>query len=144
MNKKKYAVVGVSHRAFNMFMDEIVNTYKDRAKIVAMLDKDKTRMKAYNDSRDVNLPAYKPEEFDKMIHETKPDVVLVTCPDAVHHEYVIKALNYNLDVVVEKPLTIDEQKCGEIAAAQAKSKGKSGPSFQPFDEFIKKWPRTCG
>ena len=49
MAVKRYAVVGVSTRAIYMFLDEIRGTYSDRAQVVAMLDKDRSRMKWYND-----------------------------------------------------------------------------------------------
>lgn len=124
MRKKKYAIVGVSHRAYSMFMDPLLKEYKSCADFVAMLDKDLGRMKRYNESIDANIPMYGEGEFDKMISETRPDVIIVACPDALHHIYVIKALQIDIDVIVEKPLTTDIENCSDIYKAAQESKGK--------------------
>ncbi len=129
MGAKRYAVAGVSNRAMQMFLDQIRETYHDRAKTVALLDKDRSRMKLYNEQRKVALPCFSPEQFDEMIEQTRPEVVIVACQDGLHHHYVIEALKHDLDVIVEKPLTIDEQKCAAIAQAAAKSKGKVTVTF---------------
>jgi predicted dehydrogenase len=121
MKKKKYAVIGVSNRAFSMFMDTIRGDYKEYADLVAMLDSDPSRMDSYNKSRKCNIPAYSPEQFDKMLKETSPDKLIVACHDGMHHHYVIKALERDIDVIVEKPLTISEHYCAQIAEAVEKS-----------------------
>ncbi|MFH1615009.1 MAG: Gfo/Idh/MocA family oxidoreductase [Planctomycetota bacterium] len=127
--KKRYAVVGVSSRSINLFMNQMLDVYTDYAEFVAMLDKDRGRMQRYNTSRNLNIPTYIPEEFDKMIKETRPDVVIVACQDSIHHHYIIKALGHNLDVISEKPLTIDEEKCASIVAAEIASKGTITVTF---------------
>jgi len=127
--KKRYAVVGMSNRGIHLFVNEMLDTYKDYAELVAMLDKDRGRMKRYNDSRNLDIPVYMPDEFDEMIKQTRPDVVIVTCHDAMHHHYIIKTLEHNLDVISEKPLTTDEEKCAAIVAAEAASKGKVTITF---------------
>lgn len=129
MSRKRYAIVGVSGRAIGMYMDNIRQTYSDKAQLVAMLDKDSTRMARYNEKTALELPCYSPDEFVLMVEETKPNVVIVACPDAFHHEYVIKALAHDLDVLIEKPLTIDEAKCAAIARAAAASKAKARVTF---------------
>lgn len=129
MARKRYAVVGVSNRAVYLFLDMIKDVYKDRAEVVAMLDKDRSRMDWYNRQRKTDLPCFLPDEFDKMVEQIKPDVVIVACQDGMHHHYVIKALKHDIDVIVEKPLTIDEEKCAALARAEAKSKGKVTVTF---------------
>ncbi|MFH1614078.1 MAG: Gfo/Idh/MocA family oxidoreductase [Planctomycetota bacterium] len=124
MNRKRYAVVGVSNRAFSMYMDPIRGIYKAHAQLVAMLDKDPLRIKSYNETRKENIPGYSPDEFNKMIKETKPDVIIVACVDNLHHLYVIKALEHDLDVIVEKPLTTSEKYCKQLVDAARKSTGK--------------------
>ena len=72
---------------------------------------------------------YAPDDFDRMVRETRPDVIVVTCHDAMHHHYVIQALKHDLDVIVEKPLTTDEAKCVAIVKAQARSRGRVRVTF---------------
>ena len=59
-------------------------------------------------------------EFDAMIRETKPDVVLVTTMDSVHYIYIIRAMQLGVDVITEKPLCTDEQQCQAILYAERK------------------------
>ena len=124
MARKRYVVVGVSNRAIYLFMDSIRETYKDHAELVGMLDKARSRMDWYNEQRKTDLPCFLPDQFGQMIEQTKPDVVIVACQDGMHHHYIIESLKRDLDVIVEKPLTIDQEKCAALAQAEAKSKGK--------------------
>ena len=119
---KRYAIAGVSNRAISMFMSAITGKYSDVAQLVAMLDKDTGRMRNYNEKNGLSLPGYLPDEFDQMVRETQPDVIIVTCPDSMHHHYIVEALKRDLEVIVEKPLTIDAEKCAAIAAAAQTSR----------------------
>lgn len=129
MKKKKYAVIGVSGRAYGMFMDPLIDTYHHHVTLVAMLDPDSRRMEEYNRSRKCTIPQYQPEQFDKMVKETQPDVIIVACQDSLHHDYIIKALKYNIDVISEKPLTTDVEKCSQIIRAQAESSAEVTVTF---------------
>ena len=64
------------------------------------------------------------QDFDLMLKELKPDAVLVTVPDGLHHEYIIRALNQGVDVYTEKPLTNTREKCLAIRGAE-KASGKT-------------------
>lgn len=63
------------------------------------------------------VKTYKSEEFDNMIEAEKPDAVIVTSVDRTHHTYIIRALELGCDVITEKPMTVDEEKCQEILDA---------------------------
>ncbi len=58
-----------------------------------------------------------------MIEIEKPDCVIVTSIDRTHHKYIIKAMELGCDVILEKPMTVDNVKCQEILDA-AKRTGK--------------------
>ena len=49
-----------------------------------------------------------------MIAEQKPDYVIVTTMDRTHHQYIIRAMELGCDVIVEKPVTVDEFRMQEI------------------------------
>jgi predicted dehydrogenase len=64
------------------------------------------------------VPAYPAARFDDLLRETKPDTVFVCSKDSTHHDYIIRALHAGCDVITEKPLTIDAEKCRAILDAQ--------------------------
>ena len=117
MAKTRYAHVGIGGRA-RMYYNAIATTYKDTAELVAFCDINQTRMNYANQQLEKQgynaVPTYMPDEFEKMIKETKPDIVIVTSIDRTHHRYIIKAMELGCDVISEKPMTVDAVKCQEI------------------------------
>jgi predicted dehydrogenase len=116
--KKRYAIVGTGSRA-GMFVNAIVETYSDVAEIVAFCDLSFTRMGWYNAKINQMAglsprPTYHATQFDQMIAETKPDVVIVTTIDATHHHYIVRAMELGCDVITEKPMTTDIDKTRQI------------------------------
>lgn len=63
------------------------------------------------------IPAYPAADFERMIQQEKPDIVIVTTIDRTHHTYIIRALELGCDVITEKPMTTDENRCQEILDA---------------------------
>lgn len=119
--KRRYAVVGTGGRA-KMFVDAIAGTYGETNELVALCDLSPTRMGWYNvqirESYGVGpLPTFHPDQFEQMVKETRPDVVIVTSVDYTHHEYIIRAMELGCDAITEKPMTIDDEKARAIFAA---------------------------
>ena len=118
MSKKRFAQVGLGGRA-RMFYSAVADTYKETSELVGFCDINRTRMEFANsiikDKYGYNeVPMYGADEFEKMILETKPDTVIVTSIDRTHHRYIIKAMEMGCDVISEKPMTVDANKCQEI------------------------------
>ncbi len=118
MEKKRYAHVGLGGRA-RMYYEAISTTFKDVADLVGICDINRTRLEYANKMLQETykfheVPMYGADEFEKMIEEQKPDVVIVTSIDRTHHRYIIKAMEMGCDVISEKPMTVDAQKCQEI------------------------------
>lgn len=118
MTQKRYALVGTGGRA-RMFVDAIAGPYHDSAQLVAFCDLSQTRMDWYNaalaDRYDYpELPTYHADDFDRMVAETKPDVVIVTTMDSTHHQYIIRAMELGCDAISEKPMTTDAAKANAI------------------------------
>ena len=118
MNKKRFAHVGIGGRA-RMYYEAIAKTYNESSELVAFCDVNQTRMDYANSVLEGELgyhkvPTYMAEDFEKMIKETKPDTVIVTSVDRTHHRYIIKAMEMGCDVISEKPMTVDAEKCQEI------------------------------
>lgn len=113
---KRYALIGTGGRAAFHYM-AIVRDYQATAKLVAFCDLVQTRMDVANKriSQFVEpVPTYKSTGFDRMIAEQKPDYVIVTTIDRTHHQYVIRAMELGCNVIVEKPVTVDESRMQEI------------------------------
>jgi len=121
MTKKKYVQVGTGGRA-EFFYSAIATTFRETSELLAFCDVNQTRMdyanKLLTDKYNYNaVKTYKSEEFDNMIEAEKPDAVIVTSVDRTHHTYIIRALELGCDVITEKPMTVDEEKCQEILDA---------------------------
>lgn len=67
---------------------------------------------------------YLPEQFDKMIEETKPDALIVACMDCFHVDYLLKGLERGLDVICEKPMCTNVEDVLRVVESEKKSSGK--------------------
>ncbi|GAB3647148.1 Gfo/Idh/MocA family oxidoreductase [Glycomyces tarimensis] len=127
----RYALVGTGSRA-NMFVNALVER-GDKARLVALADTNAHRIDVHRaaiEAAGVPAPAaYAAADFAKLLDETKPDTVIVTCVDAYHHEYILAALDRDLDVICEKPLTTTAEHAAEILAAEERSAGKVTVTF---------------
>ena len=135
MGKKRYAVVGTGSRS-SMYIRAITTTYKDVAELVGFCDSNQSRMNYYNNvflkeqcDNHPDVPTYKADQFDRMIAETKPDVIIVTSMDRTHHKYTCRAMELGCDVISEKPMTIDVEKCQQIIDTQKRTGRKLTVTF---------------
>ena len=119
--KKRFVQVGTGGRA-RFFYTALATTYAETSELVAICDINKVRME-YTNNVLVNDLGYHPvrmymaDEFDKMIETEKPDVVIVTSIDRTHHRYIKRAMELGCDVISEKPMTVDTDKCNQILDA---------------------------
>ena len=116
--KVKYALVGAGSRA-RMFIDPLATTFRNEGELVGLADPNPGRLSYYNrrlveELEYHEVPTYSSDEFDSMIEETEPDVVIVTTVDAFHHEYAVRAMELGCDAITEKPMTTDVEKCNLI------------------------------
>ncbi len=116
--KKRYAHVGLGVRS-TMYTDAMVGDFKECCDLVGHCDLSQGRMDLCNrrieEKGGKAVKTYKAEQFDQMIAETKPHVVIVTTgPDVTHSDYICRAMELGCDVVTEKPMTTDEAKCCQI------------------------------
>lgn len=120
-DRKRYAIVGTGGRA-GMFVRAITETYPQHGELVGLSDLSQTRMDWYNTQLAENLdmapiPTYHSDNFDQMVAETKPDVIIVTTMDSTHHRYIIRAMELGCDAISEKPMTTDAEKANAIFEA---------------------------
>src|SRR4051812_1318085 len=106
MAKKRYVLVGTGGRAIS-FIEPLVTRYGGDGELLALCDLSPTRMAHYNALLAGRLgyralPTYRADQFDAMLREQRPDVVIVTSKDSTHHDYIIRALHAGCDVITEK------------------------------------------
>ncbi len=119
--KKKYVLVGTGGRA-EFFYGSIVRDFPETCDLVAFCDINQTRMDYANRLLEEKyshhkINTYPAAQFEEMIEAEKPDTVVVTSVDRTHHLYIIKSLESGCDVVTEKPMTVDAEKCQAIIDA---------------------------
>jgi predicted dehydrogenase len=122
--KTRYALVGVGQRS-DLYREAVLKTHADYCQMAGYCDLNEGRLRlARQKARDlggVEVPVYPAADFDRMLRETKPDVVIVTTKDGTHNQYIIRAMELGYDVMTEKPMTTDEEKCRAILDAQRKT-----------------------
>lgn len=116
--KKKVAMIGTGIRGLEMWGLPVVKRYPDHVEFVGLCDPNPGRVETVKRILNVSCPTF--TDFDKMMQETKPDLLIVTTVDCYHDQYIIKGMEYGADIITEKPLTTDETKCQHIIDAEKK------------------------
>ena len=124
--KRRYVVAGTGHRS-RMYLDAIAGPHRDDADLVGVVEPNPGR-------RDVQLKRLaaagldadslvtgRPDELEAVITKTGADRLIVTAPDYTHADLITRGLTAGVDVVVEKPLTIDPPSTRRIAEAVQQS-----------------------
>ncbi len=124
-NKKRFVQVGTGGRG-RFWYKALVTDYSDTSELLAFCDINKTRLEYANrvlveECGYHAVPTYGADEFEKMIEEQKPDVVIVTTIDRTHDKYMIKAMEMGCDVITEKPMTMSAEKCQAILDTQKRT-----------------------
>ncbi|MDX6280242.1 MAG: hypothetical protein QOH03_1313, partial [Kribbellaceae bacterium] len=131
--RRRYAVVGLGARA-QTFVNALAGPYADRAQLVGFCDVNQTRMAVHNrwlaeKFGMAAIPAYEAGDFARMLVEQRVDAVVVTSMDRTHDDYIVTALEAGLDVITEKPMTMDPERCRRILAAAEKATGSVRVAF---------------
>jgi len=120
--KLKIALVGTGIRGTSFWGKRLRENYSDILEFVGLCDINPGRLEYGRKYIGVTCPTF--TNFEKMIKQTKPDLVIVTTKDSTHHQFIIKGLDMGCDVLTEKPITIDETKAQAIIDAERRSHKK--------------------
>lgn len=119
MEKKRFCLVGASSRGFGMYAARIASEkYRDKCKLVGIYDINPGRSRYVSQSSG-DVRVY--ETFYEMIHDAKPDAVIVTTMDSFHAEYAIKAMEYGCDAIIEKPMCINVEQVRALLDARERT-----------------------
>lgn len=115
--RRRYAIVGLGSR-HDVYQDGIETTHARWAELVAVCDSNPGRVElARRRSARNRAPApagYIAADFDRMLRECRPDVVIVTTTDSSHHHYLVRAMEAGCDTITEKPMTTTVEACRQI------------------------------
>jgi predicted dehydrogenase len=125
--KLRMAIVGTGSRGSFTWGREVVAGYSDVVEIVGLCDHNGKRVEAAKKLIGTGAPTFR--DFDRMIKETRPDVVTVTTVDSAHARYIIRAMELGCDVMSEKPLCTDEEQARAILESQKKTGKKITVTF---------------
>lgn len=120
----KVAIVGAGSRQ-KMYRDAVVSDYATNHDLVALCDNNTHRLNLAAEAAHVEgtngVATYEAAQFSQLLSEQKPDTIVVTTPDFLHHDYIIRAFEAGCNVICEKPMTIDLDKLKKIIDARDKS-----------------------
>lgn len=116
--RRTYAIVGTGSRA-QMYLAAMAGPHADVAHLVAAADSNPGRLDwSLGQYPGLGQPErFAPAQLGAVIAAKAVDRVIITTPDYTHADYIVTALRAGADVVVEKPLTIDQAGVRAIAAA---------------------------
>ena len=115
--RMKVALVGTGIRGSTMWGRNLIRDYANEVEYVGLCDHNPGRLEYVKQYMGASCPTF--TDFDEMIRATGPDTVIVTTVDSTHHQFIIRAMELGCDVVTEKPMTTDAQKCQAILDTQA-------------------------
>ncbi|MFS0734968.1 Gfo/Idh/MocA family oxidoreductase [Microbacterium sp. 1P10UB] len=121
----RYALIGSGHRA-EMYVAAIAGAHADVAELALIVEPNPTRADyaiaaALRHGATAAPRAAHPDELVRALEEKHIDRVIVCAPDATHADLIDRCLRAGVDVVVEKPLTIDEDGARLVATAAAET-----------------------
>lgn len=117
--RRRVALVGTGIRGSGLWGKNLVENYPGAVEFVGLCDINPGRLATVKAKMGVDCPTF--TDFDAMLRETKPAWVIVTTVDATHHEFIIAAMEAGANVITEKPMTTDAEKCQAILDAQART-----------------------
>lgn len=119
-NKKiKVAVVGTGHRGTRMWGSSLLAEYPEYLEFVGLCDNNEGRLKVGKELIGTSCPTY--TDFEEMMKETKPDILIVTTDDDTHDYFISRGMELGADIITEKPMAIDEKKIQTIIDAEKKT-----------------------
>lgn len=135
--KRRLLMVGTGARGTNFWGRALIKNFPEKVEFVGLCDTNIGRL-AYAKEK-IGTSCQTSTNFEQLLRQVQPDMIIVTTPDSLHDEYIVKGLQYGADVITEKPMTTDEKKCKAILDAQKKAKGRLivGFNYRYIDTFTR-------
>lgn len=129
--KKKIEVVlvGTGSRGSGTWGKNLVGPYAEFVEMVGLCDINHKRVEVAKEIIGTNAKTYHSSDFDLMIKEQKPDIVIVTTTDSFHVDYIVRAMELGCDVISEKPIATEAEQCQRIIDTEQKTGKKVNVGF---------------
>jgi predicted dehydrogenase len=117
--RRRFVNVGLGSRS-RMYIGALTKTFREGNELVGVCDTNPGRLELAVKTaaaEGAQPKGYLAADFDRMLAELKPHAVIVTTPDAIHDEYIVRALDAGCDAITEKPLTTTPEKAQGILDA---------------------------
>ena len=119
-NKKtKVVLVGTGIRGITFWGRRLVEQYSNILEFVGLCDINPGRLEYGKEYIGADCPTF--TDFEEMMNNTQPELLIVTTVDATHDYFIIKGMEMGADVLTEKPMTTDEVKCQNIIDAEKRT-----------------------
>jgi len=116
MGRKRCAFVGIGHRV-GSWIDPAVTRYAGGVEVVGLCDPVVRRCEDVKEQYKLaSAGCY--GDYDRMLAETRPDMVVVCSPEGFHADQIVKALRAGARVATEKPLCVTGADARSILAAE--------------------------
>ncbi|MDR1416762.1 MAG: Gfo/Idh/MocA family oxidoreductase [Prevotellaceae bacterium] len=125
--KLRLAIVGTGGRGTGMWGHDILRDYSEYVEFVGLCDSNAGRVETGKRIIGTSCPTF--TDFEKMMQEAKPDVLIVTTIDGTHHQFIIRGMELGADIITEKPMTTDEKKAQLILDAEKRTGKKCRITF---------------
>ncbi len=127
--KTKVVLVGTGSRGSSTWGKALVGPYADYVEMVGLCDINSKRLEVAKEIIGIKVKTYHSNDFDLMIKEQKPDVVIVTTVDSFHVDYIVRAMELGCDVISEKPIATEADQCQRIIDTEKKNGQKVNVGF---------------
>lgn len=117
--KTRIALVGLGIRGTSMWGSSVLKDYPDFVEFVGLCDHNPGRLETGKRLIGADCPTF--TDFEKMMRETKPEVLIVTTDDNTHDYFIEKGMEMGANIICEKPMAIDEKKIQKIIDAEKRT-----------------------
>lgn len=119
IKKMKIALIGTGIRGSRMWGRDLIKDYAKYVEFVGLCDINPGRLAFAKEYIGADCPTF--TDFEEMMVKTKPELLIVCTKDSNHHEFIIRGMELGVNVLSEKPMTIDEHKVQAIIDAEKRT-----------------------
>ena len=116
------SIIGCGSRGFHAY-GMLINQLKDKFKIVSLCDTNEEELKIVSDTFGIGSENCFTSDTE-FFKEKRSDVLIIATLDKQHYGHTLQALNLGYDILLEKPITDNEQECLRLMEAQKKHNNK--------------------
>ena len=95
--KARIAMVGTGIRGTGMWGKSVVQDYPNYVEFVGLCDINPGRVALAKETMGVSCPTF--TDFEKMMKETKPELLIVTTVDNTHDQFIIRGMELGADII---------------------------------------------